>query len=233
MSIKAIGFDIGNTLVHYKNPLNWQSLYTPAITEMAAACGMEFSEEAAATAREILTRYNTRVNFRTHEVSSEKIFSEILRAWKLDLKNLRAAKRAFFSFFRRDAACYDDTEETLRGLGGLGLKIGFLTDVAYGMDNEIALEDVAEIIKYADICLTSNDVGFRKPHEKGFLRLQEVFGARREEIAFVGDEEKDIAGANAVGFVSILIDRERAGADFGQKFTIHRLSDLLRHKLWA
>lgn len=29
--IKAVVFDIGHTLVHYKNPLNWRILYEPAL----------------------------------------------------------------------------------------------------------------------------------------------------------------------------------------------------------
>ena len=29
--IQAVIFDIGSTLVHYKNPLNWQNLYKPAL----------------------------------------------------------------------------------------------------------------------------------------------------------------------------------------------------------
>jgi len=225
VNIKAVGFDVGNTLITYSVPLNWQALYPSAIKQVMAACGLDYSAQADAQAQAILTKYNTRVNYREHEVSSDTIFGEILDGWDMEICKLQVAKQAFYSYFQRQSACYDDAEHVLLSLKSRGIKLGVLTDVAYGMDNEYALQDLVAIRKYIDICLTSTDVGYRKPHKKGYLMLQEEFDTPSSTIAFVGDEEKDIVGANNVGFISIL--KSYVDRDWGQNHTIRDLSELL------
>ena len=44
---------------------------------------------------------------------------------------------------------------------------------------------------------------------------------------YVGDEEKDIVGANRLGITSVLINRTETTADFGQTYTIQSLHELL------
>ena len=45
--MKAIGFDLGKTLIHCAGlPLNWQSLYRQALTRVAEACGHPITEAA-------------------------------------------------------------------------------------------------------------------------------------------------------------------------------------------
>lgn len=43
--IKAIGFDVGHTLIKYNNPLNWQGLYRSGLEHAAAAAGIPLSED--------------------------------------------------------------------------------------------------------------------------------------------------------------------------------------------
>ncbi|MCL2462998.1 MAG: HAD family hydrolase [Defluviitaleaceae bacterium] len=224
--IKAVGFDIGNTLVRYNNPLNWKSLYKPAIERVFEACGIAGSEERLRKAADVLTKYNTRENPREREVSSDAIFREIFDSWELAGDKLELAKETFYGFFQADAVCYKDTEETLRYLRGKNIKIGALTDVAYGMENRFSLRDIEPIRKYFEIVLTSVDVGFRKPNEAGYMRLLQAFGVSPAEMAYIGDEEKDIAGANRAGIVSILIDRNGDAPDYGQNYSIRGLSGI-------
>ena len=106
------------------------------------------------------------------------------------------------------------------------MKLGVLTDVAYGMDNVFSLRDIANIKKFFDVVLTSVDVGYRKPNPAGFTALLRAFDASPPQMIYVGDEKKDIAGANALGIVSVLIDRKGASPDFGQKYTIQSLMEL-------
>jgi len=227
MDIKAVAFDVGETLVFYNKLLNWQSLYSSALERVMAACGIEPSAETDEFAQKILTKYNTRVNPREHEISSDTIFSEILSGWKIGLHNLGAAKRAFYGYFQSDAGCYDDVEDTLLTLKNRGIKTGVLTDVPYGMDNEYALADLASIEEYIDVCFTSNDIGCRKPNVAGFLALKKSLGVKNGQIVYVGNEQKDIIGANAAGFISVLIERDGEGNNWGQRFTVRCLSEML------
>ena len=96
--IKAIGFDVGHTLIKYNNPLNWQGLYRSGLEHAAAAAGIPLSEDMVLVATDVLLKYNTRVNYREWETTSDCIFDEILKRWgiKADLYPIKAG---FYSFF--------------------------------------------------------------------------------------------------------------------------------------
>ena len=178
MAIIAAGFDIGQTLIKYNNPLNWSSLYHEALRKVMTDCRLEESGDMMASAVKILSKYNTRENYRKYEVSSDIIFKEIFDAWKPSYEKVTAAKESFYNFFQADAEVFDDTIETLDRLSAKGIAMGFTTDVAYGMDNKYALKDISGIKSYFDLGFTSNDIGFRKPNAKGYQMLTEVMRKR-------------------------------------------------------
>jgi putative hydrolase of the HAD superfamily len=225
MSIKAVSFDIGGTLVEYGMP-RWKPFFEPALSRVMEKCRFVRSEERIRAAATVMAKYNTRENPRDYEVNSETIFREIFDIWHEDYYQIETAKDAFYGFFQTGAACYKDAAETLRFLRDSGIKLGALTDVAYGMDIEYALRDIIPISEYLDLVLTSVDVGFRKPHSAGYIRLLEAFDAAPAEMIYVGDEEKDIIGANRLGIISVLIDRSGTCPDYGQKATIRSLKEI-------
>jgi putative hydrolase of the HAD superfamily len=49
-----------------------------------------------------------------------------------------------------------------------------------------------------------------------------------DECLFVGDEPVDVIGANRAGMVSVLINRSGEKRDYGQKYTISSLQDILK-----
>ena len=224
--LEAFGFDLGGTLVHYRDtPLNWCSLYAHALTEMAAACGRAPTETDIATATAILTKYNTRVHPRLREVRSDEIMEQILAAWRLSLDVYMAnATRAFFEFFQQRAVLYEDVIPALRQIKSLGLKVGILTDVPYGMDRAFIERDMAGIAGFVDTLVTSVDAGWRKPESAGFDLLAGRLGVSAERVAYVGDEEKDVVGARSSGMWSVLLDRENTRHDWGQDSTIADLT---------
>lgn len=224
--IKAIGFDVGHTLIKYKNPLNWQGLYRSGLEHAAAAVDITLSEDMLIAAADVLLKYNTRVNYREWETTSDCIFNEILKSWGIQT-DLYALKSEFYSFFKADAEPYPETIDTMEKLKQHGIKIGILTDVAYGMDNEISLEDISVLSDYIDIAITSVDVGYRKPNSAGYVKLLESLEISPNGMIFIGDEEKDIIGAQKLGIVSALINRSKEIKDFGQDYTLESLSDIL------
>ena len=56
--------------------------------------------------------------------------------------------------------------------------------------------------------------------------LLKAFDVLPSEMLYVGDEQKDIVGANALGIVSVLIDRNGKSPNWGQKHTIQSLFDI-------
>lgn len=227
MKTKAVIFDIGQTLAYYPIPLNWSSLYRPAFESIAEKNGLSFSETEYLHAGAVLAKYNTRINPREREVTSDMVFSEIFDGLSVPMEYMDAVKRDFYSYFRTDVKIYNDVPDTLKAIRRKGIAIGTLSDVAYGMDNCYALADIEEILDLIDIPFTSNDVGFRKPCRKGLDMLAEKIGISTSEMMFVGDEKKDIECAVNAGAVAVLINRTDEHKDFGQKHTLKTLTELL------
>lgn len=227
MKTKAVVFDIGQTLVYYPFPLNWSELYRPAFESIAEKRKLNITENEYIHIAEVLKKYNTRINPREIEVSSSTIFAEIIKSTGISMEYLDLIKNDFYSFFRRDIQIYSDAKETLRKIKSKNILIGTFSDVAYGMDNSFALEDIKPLMKYIDIPFTSNDAGYRKPNGKGLEILAYKMKALTSQMIFVGDEKKDIECAQNVGAVSVLINRDNEEKYFGQNYTIGELKELV------
>ena len=227
--MKAIVFDIGQTLTYYPVPLNWSKLYRPAFGSVAEKLGINFTEEEYIHFGEVLTKYNTRINPRDKEYSSDTIFTEILENTTVDKSLMQDIKREFYSYFRVDTNVYPEAEDALMKIKEMGILTATLSDVPYGMDNELALGDIGPLIKYIDLPYTSNDTGYRKPCKEGLLMIAYKLGIDPSEMAFVGDESKDMECARNAGVKAILINRTDEKKDFGQDIVISDLNELIRY----
>lgn len=224
---KAVVFDIGQTLVDYRIPMNWSELYRPAFEQIAEKYHYIFTEEQYQYAAGVLMKYNTRIHPRDHEVSSTEIFTELLNGMNVALEDMDQIKESFYTFFRRDCSLFPDVTETVKALSARGIRLGTLSDVAYGMDNVYALEDIAPILRYMDYPFTSNDTGYRKSCTKGLEILSVKMQTDLSDIVFVGDEEKDMVCAGGAGAYAVLINRDDVAKDYGQDREIHSLTELL------
>lgn len=228
--MKAIAFDLGDTLVEYEGlPLSWEQHYPEALAQLAAFFGTPPSEADLAHGCAVLRRYNTRLNPREHEVAFAAILSEL----RPDLgasaaRNELAAATAFFRIFRQRLRCFADTKAALARLRGQGWRIGVFTDVPYGMPRELVLEDVMTtgLTPAFDVLLTSRDAGFRKPSAQTLRLLAEKLGCSAEEMAYVGNEKKDIDAARAFGCEAVLLDRPGLSPAWQQQRTIRSLAEL-------
>ena len=136
-------------------------------------------------------------------------------------------KREFYSFFRADAHVYPEAEQVLAALKSRGIPTATLSDVAYGMDNIYALDDIRPLLRYIDLPWTSNDTGFRKPSGKGLLKIAAEWRLPVSDVAFVGDERKDMDCARNAGAAGILVNRTGEAKEYGQAFEIKDLSGIL------
>ena len=227
--IKAVGFDYGNTLTWIGMPLNWQQFYPEALTAALQTAGSAITSENLLAGEKILLKYNTRVNNRDWEVTSDTVFKELFAAWGITaLSALKPAKDAFYSFFFTKTEVYPETESVLKELKKKNIKIGVLSNTAYGADKEYLIGSTPQINQYYDVCLASTEVGFRKPHTAGFLQLLQALQVQAGDCLFVGDEPVDVIGANKAGMISVLINRSGEKRDYGQKYTISSLQDILK-----
>jgi putative hydrolase of the HAD superfamily len=95
------------------------------------------------------------------------------------------------------------------------------------MPKDLIDRDVAPIAEYIDVLVTSTQVGFRKPRPEGYLKLASEMKTEPRNMIYVGDEPKDIIGANNVGMFSVLLDRNGGKSGYGEKLRISSLSQLL------
>lgn len=228
--IRAVGFDLGETLLFYRDtPLNWAARYPDALAAVAKSCQAQPTAAQTARAKEILTQHNTRIVPRTKEIAAEKIFASILDAWELDAAHHSvAAIESFFSFFQQHLSTYPETVPVLKALRTRGFPTGILTDVPYGMPQTFVQRDIAGagIAGLFDILLTSVEVGLRKPEPAGYHELARRLGVAPYEMLFVGNEPKDVIGAKRAGAWAALIDRNGTAPKQGQDFTLSTLTDL-------
>lgn len=227
--IKAVIFDLGGTLIQYKNtPLSWKSLYKDAIKGVGKACNKILTEFELQASIEILNCYNTRTNPREYEIKAEDIFSEILENWKVEKSDyMKESINTFFSFFQMKSKMCDDTMDLLKYMKNNHILSAILTDVPYGMSYEYVRRDTKDFDYLIDILVTSVEIGMRKPNENGYLKLLKQLNCNPKEVIFVGDEEKDILGANNIGMTSVLIDRIASYKSYGEDYKIADLREVI------
>lgn len=233
--IRGVGFDLGETLVDYGGvPLDWQRLYPVALQAVGELWGEDVTAKALASGVDVLTRFNTRRTPREREVPHTVVFGELLIAMGVDRKRapelIESAAEAFFAVFQRTARAAPGALETVACLRGAGVAAGVLSDVPYGMPRRLVLDDLrrAGLESLAASTLTSVDVGVRKPCANGFLKLASTLRCSPDEMVYVGNEHKDVAGANAAGMRSVLLWRSKESApSWGQDRTIGSLDELL------
>ena len=103
----------------------------------------------------------------------------------------------------------DDAHEVLEGLSGQGLKLGLITNAMQPMwMRDIELEWHG-LLQHLPVRLSSHDAGYMKPHPSIYLQALDSLGVEAANAVFVGDRPaNDIAGANGVGMVSVLMRPE-------------------------
>ncbi|MGI9088349.1 MAG: HAD family hydrolase [Chthoniobacterales bacterium] len=209
--IRAIGFDVGDTLLYYADtPLNWSSLYGDALAAVARACAVSLTPAEFSAACQILLGYNTRVRPRRNEIAADEIFSHVPLSWSLaPAEHLQIGVDSFFTFFQQRMCAFPE--------------------VPYGMPMKFVRRDLdgAQISDLLDSVITSTMVGLRKPDPVGYHALASALGVGADEMLYVGNEPKDVIGAQRAGVPSVLVDRAGAAPSHGQSFTATSLSAVI------
>jgi putative hydrolase of the HAD superfamily len=126
---------------------------------------------------------------------------------------------------------FPDTRPVLIELRRRGYKVGLLTNSFLPMWMRDLELDAYELMEFLDARVTAAEVGCVKPHPDIYHRILDMLQTEPDRAVFVGDRpEYDIAGANGVGLISVLMDpphlaRELEGVQ--PDFTISCLTELL------
>ena len=119
-------------------------------------------------------------------------------------------ERAARDIYAEWSAChhfemYDEVPEVLRGLHGLGMKIGLISNTERCLASFQAHFGLDGLF---DVAISSFDHGYMKPHPSIFETALRRIGAATEEAVMVGDSlQHDIAGARRLGMRAVLVSR--------------------------
>jgi len=203
MKIKAVLFDLGNTLV-YSHP---ERTFRKILAEHGIVKSIE-------EVRQALIRGNKEFDADSHiGLSAHEFYTQwnLVQLKHLGVEGSKARKLAeeidttWFKYAK--LYLYPDVRRTLRKLKKIGLKMGIITG-GYAADIEQILPRVG-LEEVFDVCVGTDTAGKRKPHPKTFKYALEQLGVKPEEAVFVGDNfQADYLGAQKAGMMPVLIRRK-------------------------
>ena len=83
---------------------------------------------------------------------------------------------------------------------------------------------------YLDLVITSQEIGFEKPHSPIFLAALERTGVKASEAMYVGDHYSiDVVGARGVGMEGVLLDRYDLFGQITDCPRINTLVEVVKH----
>jgi putative hydrolase of the HAD superfamily len=208
--IKAIFFDLYQTLVHYQ----------PSQEELEADAlkNLGINVNAAALRRPILTAneyiYRQIAKKPLSQRSKEEVMALYSEYQRIVLKEAGIAAEekivlrllGMMQQAKMDLVLFDDVIPALNDLKKRGLKLGLISNIEQNMTTTL---DKLGLAAKLDIVVTSQDAGFTKPQPEIFQYALKKSGVTPADAAYVGDQyQVDMVGAKKAGLQGILLDRD-------------------------
>jgi putative hydrolase of the HAD superfamily len=218
--IKAVIFDFDNTLMDF---MRMKKAAVESAVDAMIDAGLPLKKEAM-----IEKVYKV---YTTEGIEDQQIFDKVLSQefGKVEYKILAAGIIGYRRAKEGTLALYPHVQLTLTGLVRMGLKMAVVSD-APRLPVWLRICGLG-LQHYFDAVVTTDDTGFKKPHEKPFLFALEKLGVQPAEAIMIGDwAERDMVGAKKVGLVTVFArygdtqNTQQSGADY----EIDDISELLK-----
>ncbi len=227
--IKAVFFDLYNTLAHFHPPR--QEIQIAVAKEYALAPTAEGIVKGYAKADAYMTYQNSQLHIQRMSAEARlDFFAEyqrlIFEGAGIDIpvaqaKDLWHKVRAVPSVLK----AFDDVEPTLATLKERGLTVGLISNIYQDLN---VICDNMGIAPYLEFKISSKDVGAEKPHAPIFEAALEAAGVLATEAIHVGDQYAgDVIGARNIGIMPVLLDREWLHDEHKDVARIRTLNELL------
>jgi putative hydrolase of the HAD superfamily len=203
--IKAIGFDLFNTLITME-----QSALQDALARLTGSLrdtGFAIEHGPFVKAhREAVFSFLEQTKWDGRESHNRFWISEALaklgHSVSPDDPHISVAVDTYFSAFIQYARVIPGTKEMLATLQGR-YRVGLLSNFTHPPAATKIISDLG-LEPFFEVILISGDLGYRKPHSSVFLELADQLGVQKDQIAFVGDDpEADVSGAMQAGLQPI------------------------------
>jgi HAD superfamily hydrolase (TIGR01549 family) len=228
--IKAIFFDLYNTLVRFWPPLE-EIQQTACLAE-----GIEITQEQITRGYALADDYFSRENtdhplYKRTPQELDAFFSEyerlILKGAGIEVMHGKAlAVWKHTQKVTKRLAWFDDVPPALERLHAHGLVLGGISNLRPEMRGQ--MESIG-LMRLLDFVVTSQEAGAQKPYPPIFLAALERAHAKPEEAVHVGDQyHSDVQGARGVGIMPVLLDRRSAFPGADNCICTHDMSELVK-----
>jgi len=208
--IKAVLFDLFNTLITYQPPR--EDIHLGILAKNQILIEKKIMANAIKSGDEYFYRENSVSLVKNRPAQEQKTVwygyeAAVLKEAGIDpepsliMDILNALKDVHY-----EMVLFEDVLPALRELKDMELKLGIVSNI----DRDIRpMCSEMGIMNILDIVLTSLETGLFKPSPEIFLRAAEELQVAAAESLYAGDQYQiDVIGANRAGMVGVLVDRD-------------------------
>ncbi|MBN1682530.1 HAD family hydrolase [Candidatus Bathyarchaeota archaeon] len=222
--IRAILFDLGNTLISYYQKDEFPEILSRAIND---CCDFLIKSDIHFKENNLWFRVEKQ-DYESSNYEVRPLEERLQYIFNINNENiLEKLSRIFMKQIFERGKTYDDVEPTLRKIQIDGLKTAIISNTPWGSPSflwreELKRHNLDSLIALSIFC---RDVGWRKPDARIFIYALKKLLLEPDECLFVGDDPRwDIVGSSQVGIRSILIDRTKKNPQ-----AIYSLNQIFNH----
>ncbi|HEY2401848.1 MAG TPA: HAD-IA family hydrolase [Steroidobacteraceae bacterium] len=209
MPIRAVLFDLGETLVSYYQPPDFMPILRRSLDTCLQVLGQAplGGEAWTGLIHQALELNQERADLAVWPLE-ERLRMLFGRYASLDTELIERLAQAFLQPIFATAQVGHDALPVLLGLKRRGVKTGIVSNTPWGSPGRVWRSELArhELLTAVDAVVFCQDVGWRKPHPTPFRRALELIGVAAKDAAFVGDNPVwDVEGAESAGLLPILL----------------------------
>jgi putative hydrolase of the HAD superfamily len=230
MLIRAVLFDLGNTLVSYYQPAG----FMPVLRRSLAACVLALERSPLQhEAQTALLHQALELNQERGDLAVwplEERLRVLFSEYTPDEALIERLCSAFLEPIFATARVSNDALAVLTGLKSIGVKTAVVSNTPWGSSGRLWRTELARrgLLPGLDAVVFCTDVGWRKPHPSPFRRALELLDTSAQEAVFVGDDPVwDVDGASGAGIRPILLTTGERKGEPAQVATASSLPDVL------
>src|SRR5262245_51421157 len=208
MPVRAVLFDLGNTLVRYYGSSEFPEVLRRCLQECVTTLGLQLDSIRDGQLFEralLLNREQPDLAVRPLAARLDELFGSYQHIDQAAAAVLSAAfMRPIFAMARLDPTALP----VLERLRSFGVKTAIVSNTPWGSPADLWRDELTRhgLLDKVDAAVFCMDVGWRKPHRAPFDRALSVLGVAPSEAIFVGDDQRwDVVGAHDAGLRPVLL----------------------------
>jgi len=229
--IKAVFFDLYNTLVHYEPPQ--EELEAAALKELGVDVSPEVLRRPIVAADEFI--YNEIASRPLSHRSTEEKMALYIQYQETMLReaDLKYDQKLVLGLLgkmqqtKMNLVLFDDVAPALTDLKSKGVILGLISNVEQDMTETMTRLGLPS---WLEVVVTSQDAGAGKPRPEIFQEALRRAGVQPSEAIYIGDQYRvDVIGASGAGMKGILLDRNDYYGDITDCPKISSLSEVVEY----